>query len=75
MGVDEGGREGGVTFPPPQPPIKKFRSGIGTGVFFEEGKVKRWERIFGIQVPLSIKVRGGGALGKRLRARRAILRI
>lgn len=48
MGVDEGGREGGVTFPPPQPPIKKFRSGIGTGVFFEQGKVKRWERILGM---------------------------
>lgn len=73
MGVWMREGEGGVTFPPPQPPIKKFRSGIGTGVFFEEGKVKRWERIFGIQVPLSISE--GGALGKRLRARRAILRI
>lgn len=39
-----------MTFPPPQPPIKKFRSGIGTGVFFEEGKVKRWERIFGMDL-------------------------
>lgn len=68
-------REGGRSDFSPSPPIKKFRSGIGTGVFFEEGKVKRRERIFGIQVPLSISEGGGGALGKRLRARRAILRI
>lgn len=66
-------REGGRSDISPSPLIKKFRSGIGTGVFFEEGKVKRWERVFGIQVPLSMKVRG--PLGKRLRARRAILRI
>lgn len=51
-----------MTFPPPQPPIKKFRSGIGTGVFFEEGKVKRWERIFGMYsgTPL-YKSEGGGS--------------
>lgn len=54
-------RKGGRgDFSPSLPPIKKFRSGIGTGVFFEEGKVKRWERIFGIQVPLSISEGGGG---------------
>lgn len=52
-------REGGRSDISPSPLIKKFRSGIGTGVFFEEGKVKRWERIFGIQVPLSISEGGG----------------
>lgn len=60
MGVwmRKGGR--GDFSPSPLPPIKKFRSGIGTGVFFEEGKVKRWERIFGIQVPLTYRRGGGG---------------
>lgn len=39
-------REGGRSDISPFSQLKKFRSGIGTGVFFEEGKVKRRERIF-----------------------------